>query len=404
MTSLTIQHLPAAADQAADADGDRARAEAFLATVRLFAGERLAPLAATIDRDDEIGDKLFGELAGAGLFANSLLYQRDQPHGGTERVRFLLRVLEELARVSPPVAKAVMDQNLGQIGMLREYADDALRDACLDRIGSGAVQAAFAMSEPQTGSQVSRFQTVATRVPGGFRISGEKDWITGAARRQLHFVVAKPAPDAREVGLFTVDRTLLGPGDGTVEIDDRKEKLGLRGLGEYHVRYNDVFVPDARVVLGFDRGSLRRIMRHYNGKRLGQAAICIGLSKSALRTAFDYAGRRLPAGSPAYVNMQTTLAPLVSELKAAEAMTAWAAAEWAGGDETGAPSAMAKYVVGELALRITNASAQVCGANGLSDKLPIIRLMRDARMLTMAGGASEVLRGTVAAQLDRLLD
>ncbi|MFD8704887.1 acyl-CoA dehydrogenase family protein [Kitasatospora sp. NPDC059648] len=402
MTPLAVQQRPSAADPIAEPVGTGGAA--FLENVRRFARERIAPLAGPIDRSDEIGTELFAEIARQGLFANSLGYRADQPHGGPGRVRFLLDVLEELARVSPAVAKAVMDQNLGQVGMLREYAGSDLRDHYLEAIRTGEKQAAFAMSEPQTGSNVARFTTVATPVEGGYRISGEKDWITGAARRKVHFVVAKPAAESREVGLFLVDRSKLGAGDGTVEIDDRKEKLGLRGLGEFHVRYHDVFVPVEQVVLGFDRTSLRRIMRHYNGKRLGQSAICLGLSKSALRTAFDYANARLPAGSPGHLAMQSTLAPLVGELRAAQSLIDWAAGEWAGGDETGAPSAMAKYVTGELAQRVTNAAAQVCGANGLSDKMPLVRLMRDARMLTMAGGASEVLRGTVAQHLDRLLD
>nr|WP_223242290.1 acyl-CoA dehydrogenase [Streptomyces sp. CBMA123] len=402
VTSLAVQPRPAAADHLDQTAGTEAAA--FLDDVRSFTRERVAPVAGLIDRSDEIGTELFGEMARRGLFANSLGYRADQPHGGPERVRFLLQVLEELARVSPSVAKAVMDQNMGQIGMLREYAGRELRERYLDAIATGEQQAAFAMSEPQTGSNVARFTTVATPVEGGYRISGEKDWITGAARRTVHFVVAKPSPESRDVGLFLVDRTRLGAGDGTVEIDDRKEKLGLRGLGEFHVRYHDVFVPVEQVVLGFDRSSLRRIMRHYNGKRLGQSAICLGLSKSALRTAFDYSSARLPAGSPGHLAMRTALAPLVSELRAAQSLIDWAAGEWAAGDDTGAPSAMAKYVTGDLAQRITNTAAQVCGANGLSDKMPLARLMRDARMLTMAGGASEVLRGTVAQQLDRLLD
>ncbi|MET9181168.1 acyl-CoA dehydrogenase [Kitasatospora aureofaciens] len=402
MTPLAVQQRPVAADPIDETLGTDAAA--FLESVRRFTRERVAPLAGLIDRSDEIGTELFAEIARQGLFANSLGYRADQPHGGPERVRFLLAVLEELARVSPSVAKAVMDQNLGQIGMLREYAGSDLREHYLGAIRTGEKQAAFAMSEPQTGSNVARFTTVATPVEGGYRISGEKDWITGAARRAVHFVVAKPAPESREVGLFLVDRSRLGAGDGTVEIDDRKEKLGLRGLGEFHVRYHDVFVPVEQVVIGFDRTSLRRIMRHYNGKRLGQSAICLGLSKSALRTAFDYASARLPAGSPGHLAMRSTLAPLVGELRAAQSLVDWAAGEWAGADETGAPSAMAKYVTGELAQRVTNAAAQVCGANGLSDKMPLVRLMRDARMLTMAGGASEVLRGTVAQHLDRLLD
>jgi hypothetical protein len=377
---------------------------ALVKAVRAFASDRLANAAATIDERDEIPPEIFHELSRLGVLALEHPADGGRALGGIERISLVLDVLEELAKVSPATAKAVMDQNFGQIGMLRDYAPPEVREPYLQKIQRGQLQAAFLMTEPRSGSDVRLFETVAERVAGGYVLDGHKDWITGAALRQLHFVVAKPARDSDAVGLFLVDRTRLAAGSTAIEIDDRKDKLGLRGLGEYRVRLRRVFVPDEHVILEPGRDALGKIMKHYNVKRCGQAAISVGLSRAALRTALSYGLERFPLGSPARANLDQVLTPLTAELQAAALLSRWAAEQLVDGDRTGVPSAMAKSVATELALRITNAAMQVCGANGLSKKLPIERLMRDARMLTVAGGSTEVLRGTVARHLGRLLE
>lgn len=220
--------------------------------------------------------------------------------------------------------------NFGQIGMMRDYGNPAIQKS-LAQIRSGAKQAAFLMTKPQSGSDLSQFSTSFRLTTDGAFISGTKDWITGAARRQLFVTLAKEDGSAKHFGLFLIDREATRA--DSIRIMDRKNKLGLRGLGEYRVELENVFVPRENFVI--------------------------------------------------------------------EPFSA--ARETLAGDATGVPAAIAKYVCTELAVEATTKLSRLCGGNGLSDKLPLERQMRDMRMLTVAGGASEVLQATIAQNLGRLL-
>lgn len=305
--------------------------------------------------------------------------------------------------MSPAVAKAVMDQNMGQIGMIREYLPREISEPILDEIRNGQVQACFAMTEPHSGSQLKTLQTSARRIPGGYEISGVKDWITGAHRRQLMAVVARDLDAPHAVGLFLLDRRTLPA--SAVQISDRKEKLGLRGLGEFTVKLDRAYCPDSNVVIAPSGHGLRQIMKHYNFKRCAQAAIAHGISLGALRSSIAYCRDRFaqPSGRDAMKNLMSTAAQLYCEMQAGTELRRWALAQLLNGDNSGVPSAMAKLFNTELAIRVTNAMAQSCGANGMSSKLPIERLMRDARMFTIAGGSSEVLRATVERNIASLI-
>jgi alkylation response protein AidB-like acyl-CoA dehydrogenase len=370
-----------------------------------FIRDVLTPAAGAIDRSDEIPDEIYRGLARLGLPACEPPGAAGLKGTDAEAVRqpYLHRVLQELAAVSPGVAKAVLDQNVGQIGMIREYLAAPLAGPLLAEVAAGDVEVCFAMTEPHGGSQVRHIATQARRVEGGYEISGSKDWITGAHRRRMMAVVARDADAADAIGLFLVDRREVR--DGAVVLSDRKEKLGLRGLGEFAVRFDRAFCPAGHVVVPPSGQGLRAIMKHYNFKRCAQAAMAQGIARGALRAALDYgSGRFTSVPAPdAMRNLTSTAAQFYAEVQAGQQLRQWALEQLLAGDGSGVPGAMAKLFNTELAVRVTNAMMQACGANGLSSKLPIERLMRDARMLTVAGGASEVLRATVERHLPQLL-
>lgn len=372
-----------------------------------FIHDELAPQAGQIDRADEIPDEIYRRLARLGLMACRPpgLVSGDDTGAAAEALRqpYLHRVLQTLAAVSPGVAKAVLDQNIGQIGMIREYLPAQAARPLLDAVARGEIEVCFAMTEPHGGSQVRHITTLARRVPGGYEISGTKDWITGAQRRRMMAVVARDADAADSIGLFLVDRREVR--DGAVAISDRKEKLGLRGLGEYSVRLDRAFCPQQQVVVQPSGAGMRAVMKHYHFKRAAQAAMAQGIVHGALRAALDYGTSRFTSvpAPDAMRHLTGTAAQFYAEAQAGQQLCQWALERLLAGDATGVPSAMAKLYSTELAVRVTNAMMQACGANGLSSKLPIERLMRDARMLTVAGGASEVLRATVERHLPHLL-
>ena len=374
----------------------------FLAAVRDYCERDLASCVVDIDRSDTIPEHVFADLAALRLFVFTSLRDDGPLLPAQERTDLLFRCLALISETCPAVAKAVMDQNLGQIGMIREYGNAVLH-AKLEQVRSGAKQAAFLMTEPQSGSDPSRFTTSFEEVPGGVLISGAKDWITGAARRQYFVTLAKEAGTAGNFGLFFIDRDKVAADQ--VRVLDRKHKLGLRGLGEYRVELDNVFVPEDHFVIAPGRGALHKVMAHYNIKRCGQAAISMGATQAALRAAYSYLQERFQgAGGIPFQHTLFVFADLYSRVEAARNLPHSAARDTLAGDSSGVPASVAKYVCTELAVEATGKLAQLCGGNGLSDKLPLERLMRDMRMLTVAGGASQVLQATIARNLGRLLD
>ncbi|RFB88827.1 hypothetical protein B5K11_25620 [Rhizobium leguminosarum bv. trifolii] len=379
--------------------------EELLVEVRRFAQTYIAVHSREIDALDQMPETMIEELARRRLFAIDRLADDAPPLTHKERTVLILQIIEELGKVCPAVAKHVMDQNLGPVAMLREHGSSELKAKYLPLIQSGRRQAAFCMTEPQSGSDVRQFTTTATPTRDGVILHGKKDWITGAASRELHFVVAASPNGDGTMGLFLVDRKLLGPGAGTVTCTGKKSKLGLRGLGEYTVTLEDVLVPAENIVLPCGPGSLRKIMAQYNFKRCGQAAISVGISKSALEIGYNYLSGRYPVpnGRLAFQSAEFSCADMYSRIQAMEQLTYWAADRLAEGDDSGVPSSVAKSFSTEEAVSIASAAAQLCGANGLSDSLPIERLLRDARMLTVAGGTTETMKVTISKHLPTLL-
>ncbi|MDZ4791477.1 MAG: acyl-CoA dehydrogenase [Hyphomicrobiales bacterium] len=373
----------------------------FLFAVREYCEQKLAKDVIELDRSDTIPQRVFSDLAALRLFAFASLGDTNAVLPPQERTELLFECLSIIAETSAAVAKAVMDQNFGQIGIMREYGNSTIQGK-LEQIRTGAKQAAFLMTEPQSGSDLSQFATTFKWVEGGVVITGVKDWITGAARREFFVTLAKEAETARKFGVFLIDRDITAP--NSIRILDRKNKLGLRGLGEYRVELDSVFVPLKHIIIQPGPGVTRKVMSHYNLKRCGQAAIAVGTTRSAMRAAYSYLQNRFQhEGGIPFQNTLFAFADLYSRLYAAETLPYSAAKETMNGDKTGVPASIAKYVCTELAVETTGRLSQLCGGNGLSDKLPLERQMRDMRMLTVAGGASEVLKATIARNLDSLL-
>lgn len=232
-------------------------ADDLLQEVQHFTFTFVAERAVEIDRTDDFPDDLIPELANRRLLALKKLNDNN-PLTERERVTLILKIIRILANVSPAVAKHVMDQNFGPVDMLRNYGSKNLSDKYIPLIQSGKLQAAFLMTEPHTGTNVRGFKTVAAETTNGYVVNGEKDWITGTVKRQLHFIVVRSQSPLTEVGLLLVDRAELENEGEVIKFSDKKEKLGLRGLGEYRVSIKDLFVPRSRVVLPCRKESLRK--------------------------------------------------------------------------------------------------------------------------------------------------
>lgn len=294
-----------------------------------------------------------------------------------------------------------MDQNFGQIGMIRKHGTDKCR-TYIQRIKHNEGHAAFLMTEPTSGSDLRKFNTTFEAVIGGFRINGFKDWITGAERRKYFVVLAKEKGAASNFGVFLIDREEALP--ERILISGRKNKLGLRGLGEYYVELKDVFIPIENLVITPGSGVIKKMMGQYNLKRCGQAAISIGAAYASIREAYQYQQERfVKLGRSVFQNSQFVLAEHFTKIDSIKDLPYAAAIRTIVKNDNGAAAAMAKLIATEHATKCIDAVAQLCGANGLSDQLSFERLYRDIRMFGIAGGASEVLKENIFANMHGMI-
>lgn len=369
--------------------------------IKDYCAARLSKYVSIIDTQDQIPAEIYHDLVRIGLFVyDGQMWEAD---GDPEirRTLSVIKILEVIGGASPAIAKAVMDQNLGQIGMIRHWGTEKVQ-AYLKKIHKGEGQADFLMTEPSSGSDIHKSSTTFTEMPGGYLLNGTKHWITGAETRRYFVVVAKEEDSASNFGLFLVDRNEVDA--SLIKISDRKQKLGLRGLGEHRVELSEVFIPAENIVIPPGRGVIKKLMSQYNLKRCGQAAISIGAAMSALRGGYDYLQERYQgSGGIPFQNTQFILAEQYSRLDSIRDIAYVAARKTIFEDKSGASAAIAKLAATEAAADCINKVSQLCGANGLSDKLPLERFYRDIRMFSIAGGASEVLKENIYANLGSLL-
>lgn len=246
--------------------------------------------------------------------------------------------------------------------------------------------------------------TRAERKGDRWIINGKKHWITGGGVSKLHMIFARVFEDGEEkgIGAFLAVR---GEADG-LEIGRREPAMGLRGIPECEVLFNDLEVPDEMALLQADdlRRGFARLMTAYNSQRVGAATVAMGIAEGAYELAIDYAKQREQFGRPIaeFQGLQWMLADMSIGLAASQALV-YNAARSAETSDTGFPdmlmAAQAKVHASETAIEATSDALQVFGAMGYSRNLPLERMYRDARMFTIGGGTAQVLRNLVASRI-----
>jgi len=184
----------------------------------------------------------------------------------------------------------------------------------------------------------------------------------------------------------------------------RERAMGMRGIPEGELVFTNCRVPRENLIIG--AGGFARLMAAYNGQRLGASAVALGLAQGALEAAVDYARTREQFGRPigTFQGLRWMLADMAIEVEAARQLIYRAAANAGGALPDMNAAAAAKVAASEMAVRVTNQALQVFGARGYSRDCPVERMVRDARMFTIAGGTVQMLRNLVANRLLGRLD
>jgi alkylation response protein AidB-like acyl-CoA dehydrogenase len=365
-------------------------------TARDFAERVLAPRAAARDTSYEFPVAELRELGQLGLLGIAVPEALGGSASGT--VAYSL-AMQELARGDASVAVATSVTNM--VGeLIATRGSPELAAAWVPRLTSGElVCGAFALSEPDAGSDPAALRTVATRIDGGWRISGTKQWITGGDRAGCMVVWAATEPGAGHRGITAFIVAGNAPG---ITVARLEAKLGLHGSTTAQLVFDDVAVGDD-AVLGELGGGFALAMIALDGGRIGIASQAIGIARGALDAALDYARARRTFGQPIIQHQAVAamLADAATWLDAATLMALRAALLKQLGQPFSQQAAMAKLFATEHAWKICDIALQVHGGYGYVRDFPVERALRDVRVTRIYEGTSEIQRLVIARNLLR---
>jgi len=360
-------------------------------TVRAFAREQAAPLAAEIDREARYPQTMFDALRELGLFALPF----PERYGGSGSMLTACLAVEELGRVCYNTAYLLVVQWVPFAAILAGGDDDQKR-RYLPGLASGALRAAISVTEPGVGSDVAGLATRAERCPGGYRLSGTKIFCTNAAFSDFVVVAAKTDVSARHGGISVFIVECDTPG---FEVGRNEEKLGARGVPSSALHLEGAFVPEANR-LGPEGEGFKLVMEAFNQGRPIIGARGVGLAQGATDLAVGYVREREAFGQRIsdFQGVQWMLADMTIQTEAARQLVYRAAAcvdQGIVGAELAPIAAIAKCFATDTAVKVATDALQLWGSAGVSKDNPIERFFRDAKVLQIVEGTNQIQRNIV---------
>lgn len=363
-----------------------------------FATEVVAPRAEEIEREDEFPADVMREAGEYGLLGILL----PEAHGGLDAdfLAYCLAV-ERVAEVSGAVAESIQGHTFAALPIAR-FGTDSQKETYLEPMIRGESIGAMLLTEPGAGSSPTELETVAEETDDGYVLTGEKSFGTNAGVADVHLVVARkrPAPeDGHGVSMF------IAPGTDAVDgfTFERQAFMGMRGHVTGDSTFDGVGIG-ADALLGEVSQGFRIAMGTIDMARTGLGAIGTGIARAAFDRAIDYAGDREQGGQAVgdYQAVQVLLADMDAKLYGARDLVYDSALRIAEGDGDTRTSSRAKWVASEAAESVTRDAIQVHGGKGYRKDLPVERYFRDAKILSLLGGTTEIQKTTVASKaLDR---
>jgi alkylation response protein AidB-like acyl-CoA dehydrogenase len=366
----------------------------FRETIRRIAVEKIAPRAGEIDRESKYPwdiRKLLAEQDILGL-------PFDEEYGGTGTGTLMLQIgVEEIAKACASSALILMIQELGTLP-IQLSGNEEQKQRFLPRCASGEWSPAFALSEPEAGSDPASMRTSAVRDGDEWVINGQKSWITNASVADFYVVFAMTDREKRRISAFIVEKEREGFDPGPLE-----HKLGIKGSPTGSPSFTDVRVPHENLIGEEGRG-LSVALGTLERTRLGAAAQAVGIAQGATDFAADYAKERIAFGKP--INelqaIQFKLADMEAGTAAARELLYKAcsmADRPARPADLGKWTSMAKLIASDNAMRVTVEAIQVLGGYGYVNEYPVERMMRDAKITQIYEGTNEIQRVVIARSM-----
>jgi len=367
----------------------------ILDTVRQFMEAEVRPFVKEMEKAEKFpveAIKKLGEMGCCGM-----LVPEEWGGPGLDTVSYVV-MLEEVARVFTALSTALGVTNSAVQVPLILFGTEAQKKKYLRPLATGETLGAFCLTEPAAGSDAAGIQARAVRDGDGYKLTGTKTWVTNGSAAGVLIVFAKTAPHAGGKGISAF---LVEPGFAGFRVGRHEDKMGQRSSPAVEILLNDCVVP-VENRLGEEGHGLKIALSALDGGRIGIAAQAVGLAQGALEETVKYAKQRKAFGKniSEFQAIQWMIADMQTEIEAARGLVHYAA--WlkdAHPARAGASASKAKLYASEMVNRVVYKAVQVHGSAGYSRETDVERMYRDARVITIYEGTSEVQRMIIAREL-----
>ncbi|NOT35615.1 MAG: acyl-CoA dehydrogenase [Candidatus Eisenbacteria bacterium] len=363
---------------------------------RRFADEVVAPRARDLDEREEFPTDLVKKMAELGLLG--LPYPEKYGGAGLDTLAYAIAV-EEVSRVCASTGITLAAHVSLGCGPVFANGTEEQKIKYLTPMAKGEVLGAFGLTEPGAGSDAAGTKTRATKVDGGWSVTGEKIYITnGSVAKYITFTaVTDPTKGSNGISAFIMDTATAG-----FKAGPREKKMGLKGSDTVAVFFENCFVPEANL-LGDPAGGFKAFMRTLAGGRISIGALALGIAQGAFERSIRYAKERHQFGQPIanFQAVQFMLADMAMRIHASRMLVYHAARLKDAGLPFVKEAAMAKLFASESANWVTDKAIQIHGGMGYMREVPVERMHRDAKLMEIGEGTSEIQRLVIAREILR---
>lgn len=366
----------------------------FKKTVREFAEKEIKPLASKIDKEEYFSWELYKKIGKLGLMGMTV--PKQYGGAGIDRICYMI-ALEEISRVCGSTGITVEAHNSLGVGHIYEKGTEEQRKKYLPSLVSGKALAAWALTEPNAGSDAASLQTTAILKDNEWVLNGTKQFITSGNTAQVVTVMAKTDKTlgAKGISAFIVEKDTPGFTVGVLE-----DKLGLRGSSTAELILEDCHIPKGNLLGEINLGFIGAMTILDRG-RTAIGAMAVGIAQGALDESIAYAKQREQFGKPIGKNqaIQWMIADMATTIDAARLLVYRAAFLEDQGVPFSIEASMAKLFASEIAMKAARDAIQIHGGHGYMKDLPLERFYRDVKLTQIGEGTSEVQRMVIAKRL-----
>jgi butyryl-CoA dehydrogenase len=366
--------------------------------VRQFTDEQIIPVASDLERDDIFPDQIVAGLKELGLFGFTIPEQ----YGGLglDLTTYALCVIE-LSRGWMSVS-GIINTHFIVADMIMRDGTDEQKQRFLPQMATGEVRCSFSMTEPEAGSDVQAIRTRAVRDGDDYVVNGQKMWVTNGLRSGLVALLVKTDPDAKPahkgMSCLLVEKPPGAAHDGGLTIPPQLAKLGYKGVETTELVFQDHRVPAANLLGEGEGHGFQQMMSGIEVGRVNVAARGVGVAQRAFELAIRYAQQREAFGKPIakHQGIQFKLAEMATKIEASRLLMLSAARKKDAGERSDVEAGMAKLYASEICHEVVEDSFRIHGGYGYSKEYEIERLYRDAPLLLVGEGTSEIQKLIVA--------